>query len=125
MLSAALLDTVDTIADVQLANGMIPWYPGGHADPWNHVEAAMALTLGGRRAEAEHAYQWLAASQHRDGSWFTYYLERGVEDRRLDTNVSAYVAVGSWHHYLATGDLGFLEAMFAVVEPAIAFALRL
>ena len=27
--------------------GMIPWFPGGHADPWNHVEAAMALDLGG------------------------------------------------------------------------------
>ena len=43
----------------QLPNGMIPWFPGGHADPWNHVEAAMALALGGRRAEAERAYDWL------------------------------------------------------------------
>ena len=33
---------------VQLADGMIPWFPGGHADPWNHVEAAMALTVGGQ-----------------------------------------------------------------------------
>ena len=39
--------------------GMIPWFPGGHADPWNHVEAAMALALGGRRTEAERAYDWL------------------------------------------------------------------
>ena len=34
--------TVDSIAEIQLPNGMIPWFPGGHADPWNHVEAAMA-----------------------------------------------------------------------------------
>ena len=40
--------TVDAIAEWQLPNGMVPWYPGGHADPWNHVEAAMALALGGR-----------------------------------------------------------------------------
>ena len=31
-----------SIAEWQLPNGMIPWFPGGHADPWNHVEAAMA-----------------------------------------------------------------------------------
>ena len=35
--------TASTIAEWQLPNGMIPWFPGGHCDPWNHVEAAMAL----------------------------------------------------------------------------------
>ena len=40
--------TVDAIAEIQLADGMIPWFPGGHCDPWNHVEAAMALSVGGR-----------------------------------------------------------------------------
>ncbi|HZA88133.1 MAG TPA: hypothetical protein VE466_14765, partial [Acidimicrobiales bacterium] len=44
--------TVDAIAEWQLPSGMVPWFPGGHADPWNHVEATMALTLGGRHAEA-------------------------------------------------------------------------
>ena len=48
--------TVDSIAAIQLPNGMIPWFPGGHADPWNHVEAAMALTLGGHHAAARQAY---------------------------------------------------------------------
>jgi len=50
-----LRQTVDAIAEWQLPSGMIPWFPGGHADPWNHVEAAMALTLGGRHAEAVQA----------------------------------------------------------------------
>ena len=45
-----LAATVDAIAEWQLPSGMIPWFPGGHADPWNHVEAAMALALGGRIA---------------------------------------------------------------------------
>ena len=54
VLSAADLQrTVEHIAQWQLPNGMIPWFPGGHADPWNHVEAAMALDLVGLRAEAE------------------------------------------------------------------------
>ena len=34
--------TVDAIAEWQLPTGMSPWFPGGHADPWNHIEAAMA-----------------------------------------------------------------------------------
>jgi len=56
--------TAGWIASVQLPSGMIPWYPGGHADPWNHVEAAMALSLTGRRAEAERAFDWLSATPH-------------------------------------------------------------
>ena len=43
--------TIDHIASVQLPSGMIPWFPGGHADVWNHSEAVMALALGGRRAD--------------------------------------------------------------------------
>ncbi|MGI8753010.1 MAG: hypothetical protein ACR2MN_11985 [Acidimicrobiales bacterium] len=38
------------------------------ADPWNHVEAAMALVVAGRVAEAEAAYAWLASTQLADGS---------------------------------------------------------
>jgi hypothetical protein len=41
--------TADSIAEVQLPDGMIPWFPGGHADPWNHVEAAMALAVTGHQ----------------------------------------------------------------------------
>ena len=66
--------TVDGIVEWQLPSGMIPWFPGGHADPWNHVEAAMALDLGGRRAEADRAYQWLVDLQRDDGSWHQYYI---------------------------------------------------
>ena len=30
---------------------MIPWFPGGHCDPWNHVECAMALDVVGLHDE--------------------------------------------------------------------------
>ena len=66
--------TAAHIADWQLPSGMIPWFPGGHADPWNHIEAAMALAIGEHRAEAEAAYQWLVDCQRPDGSWHQYYL---------------------------------------------------
>ena len=53
--AAELLETVDAIASVQLPDGNIPWFPGGHTDPWNMVEAAMALDLGGRHEESRAA----------------------------------------------------------------------
>jgi len=125
-----LLETVDAIAEWQLPNGMIPWFPGGHADPWNHVEAAMALALGGRTAEAERAYEWLVSKQRPDGAWHQYYCAnaRGqtvVEQDKLDANVCAYVAAGVWHHVLLHDDDGFAESMWPVVERAIDFVLDL
>jgi hypothetical protein len=117
---------VDSIAAVQLGDGMIPWFAGGHADPWNHVEAAMALDVGGRGPEAEAAYGWLAANQRPDGAWHQYYLPHSqVKVATLDANVTAYVATGVWHHFLSTADRGFLETMWPVVERAIGFVLDL
>jgi hypothetical protein len=116
--------TAESIASVQLASGMIPWFRGGHADPWNHVEATMALAVAGRTAEAERALDWLAGSQLPDGSWCNYYLAEGVEEPRRDLNVCAYVATGTWWHFLVTGDPGVLAEMWPVVDRALAFVLR-
>jgi hypothetical protein len=125
ILSAAeVLESGRSIAALQCADGMIPWFPAGHCDPWNHVEAAMALTVCGLVEEAERAFDWLAASQLADGSWFNYYLETGVEDSRLDTNVCAYVATGLWHHTLVTGDWTALDRHWPMVERAVDFVLR-
>ncbi len=124
--TAAELDrTVEAIAEWQLPSGMVPWSPGGHADPWNHVEALMALDLGGRRVEAERGYDWLAGHQRGDGAWHQYYLADRVEQDKLDANVCAYVAAGVWHHVLLTGDRGFAESMWPVVEAAVDFVLDL
>ncbi len=117
--------TADGLAEWQLPSGMIPWFPGGHADPWNHIEAAMALAVSGRVAEAEKAYQWLVDIQREDGSWHQYYLENKVEQDKLDANVIAYIAAGAWHQYLVTQDQGFLETLWPVVDKAIEFVLEL
>jgi hypothetical protein len=120
-----LAGTVEAIAEWQLPSGMIPWFPGGHADPWNHVEAAMALTLGGQIDAAHRAFDWLRVTQRPDGAWHQYYLADRVEQDKLDANVCAYVAAGVWHHYLCTGDRAFLEAHWPTVERAIDFVLDL
>lgn len=126
LLSAAEIeDTGGWIASLQLANGMIPWFGGGHADPWNHTEAAMALVVAGRVAEAEAAYAWLASTQMADGSWCLYHLAEGIEEPRRDPNVGAYVAAGVWWHYLETGDERLVRRMWPVVSAAVSFVLGL
>jgi hypothetical protein len=126
LLSAADLElTAAGMAEWQLGSGMVPWFPGGHADPWNHVEALMAFGVTGFHREAERGFQWLADIQRPDGSWHQYYLADRVEQDKLDANTIAYIATGVWHRYLLTGDRGFLESLWPVVERAVDFVLEL
>lgn len=122
---AQLRASVDAIASVQAPDGHIPWVPGGKADPWNMVEAAMALDVGGRHDDAARAYAWLAAHQLPTGGWYSYYVGDEVVDRTPDSNIAAYIAVGVWHHVLATDDVAFLRGMWPVVQRAIDFVLDL
>jgi hypothetical protein len=119
-------DTVDYIARVQQHDGAIPWYEGGAMDPWDHVEAAMGLAIGGRYDEAKQAYYWLKNNQLENGTWLAAYKNGEVEDgTRAESNFVAYVATGVWHYYLITRDFDFLETMWPVVENAMEFILRL
>ena len=114
--------TVERLAEWQLSDGMMPWYPGGHADPWNHVEALMALMLDGRKAEAEAGFAWLERLQHADGSWHQYYLAGGeVEEAKFDANCIAYVAAGLYHHWLLFEDRSFLDANWGMLSGAVDF----
>jgi hypothetical protein len=113
------------IAETQLPSGEIPWCQGQKTDPWDHVEAAMGLGIAGRREAARAAFEWLAGTQLPDGSWYSAYLQGRAHDRTRDANLSAYVAVGVYHHYLLTGDDCFLSAMWKTVRAAIDFALSL
>ena len=122
---AEVAATADRIVAVQLPSGMIPWFPGGHADPWNHVEALMALVVAGRVEEADAGYEWLRRTQHATGAWYHYYLAEGIESARLDANVCAYVAAGAWHRHLARGDRQWLAGMWPVIDAAIDFVVAL
>ena len=53
----------DLIARTQLPDGRIPWSTGAKTDPWDHVEAAMGLTIGGFLGRAREAFQWLRRQQ--------------------------------------------------------------
>ncbi|GAC1341583.1 MAG: prenyltransferase [Candidatus Dormibacteria bacterium] len=113
------------IARVQRRDGSIPWYDGGKLDPWDHVEAAMALDVGGRHGDALRAYRWLEEVQRPDGAWAAAYQDGAVTDPTLDANLTAYIATGVWLHLLATGDLGAVRSLFSCVQRAVGFVLEL
>ncbi|MFV0477971.1 MAG: prenyltransferase [Parahaliea sp.] len=125
-----LQPTVSFLLAEQRPSGEIPWFNGGHSDPWNHVEAAMGLSIGGELAAARRAYEWLRSQQLDDGSWWARY-QQGVPEAAADTaarresNFVAYIATGVWHHYLISADSDFLQAMWACVSRAIDFVLTL
>jgi hypothetical protein len=125
VLTARQLDrTVGSIAAVQQPSGALPW-PDGHTDPWDHVECAMALTLGGRLDEARAAYAWLRRLQEPDGAWRMKYDGEWVLDASVDSNQVAYVAVGVWQWWQVTGDRRLVDRMWPHVKRALNFVLDL
>ena len=119
-----LLQSAHHLEALQTATGMIPWFPGGHCDPWNHVEAAMALDVAGLHDAAERAYDWLIDIQRPDGTWHNYYVADGERDDtpsvdKIDTNVCAYIATGALHHWRCTADRSFVDNIWPTVERAL------
>ncbi|WP_280509819.1 prenyltransferase [Nocardia farcinica] len=112
-----------SIAAAQEPTGAIPWFPGGHTDPWDHVESAMALTVTGFRDEAVAAYRWSAETQRPDGSWPRQFRAGVVEDGGAETNFCAYLATGVYHHVLCTGDLNLAVELWPTVRAAVDFVL--
>lgn len=113
------------IMKIQKESGEIPWSLGGKTDPWDHVESAMGLSVAGEIAAAERAYAWMAAAQLPDGSWWSAVRDGVVEDGTRETNFAAYLAVGVWHHYLITGDAGFLWRLWPTVEAGLDYAVAM
>ena len=88
------------IVSCQEKNGAIAWEPSSKIDPWDHVESAMGLDVLGFEESSKKAYEWLIDSQESDGSWFSEYKKEKVTNVRKETNFTAYIGTGAWHHYL-------------------------
>lgn len=113
------------IAGVQLESGEIPWHHGGKTDPWDHVESAIGLSIGGYIEEARRAFEWLASTQLPDGSWYSAYRQGVPEDVTRESNQSSYIAVGVFHNYLITQDRAFLEYIWPTVSAGVDYAVNL
>ena len=103
------------IADQQAPDGALPWSAAAQLDPWDSVEAAMALDVGGRHDRAAAAYRWLAARQRADGSWASEYRDGAESAPAAESNHAGYLAVGTWHSWLAARD----EALVMDLWPAV------
>jgi hypothetical protein len=123
--AAEVRRTGDAIARAQQRSGAVPWFPGGHTDPWDHVQSAMALTVAGHVAAAVRAYEWSRAAQRDDGSWAARYVGDEVVDASTDANFCAYLATGVWHHWCVTRDRAFVRRMWPAVHRAIEAVLAL
>ncbi|OBL09278.1 prenyltransferase [Mycobacterium sp. 1245499.0] len=115
--------TALSIAAAQESTGAIPWFEGGHTDPWDHIECAMALTTAGLLEPARAAFDWSRRTQRSDGSWPIQFRSGVIEDDNSDSNFCAYIGAGVWHHVLVTGDESFAAEMWPVVHKAIDFVI--
>lgn len=115
----------ESIARVQRDNGEIPWHVGGKTDPWDHIEAAVGLSIGGYFEQSRRAFEWLASIQMQDGSWYSSYKDGIPEDTTKESNQSSYIAVGVFHYYLVTQDRPFLEYIWPTVSAGIDYAVNL
>jgi hypothetical protein len=111
-----LRQTVAAIAAEQLPDGSLPWSRGEQLDPWDSVEAAMALDVGGEHARAAAAYGWLASVQRPDGSWAAEYRRGRATDAAVESNHAGYLAVGIWHSWLCTSDETLVERLWPCVR---------
>lgn len=113
----------DYILNCQLESGAIPWFDGGRLDPWDHTEAAMALSIAGHTHAAKKAYEWLAKNQNTDGSWYSSYFsapaEHPLDVYKVESNFIAYPATGLWHYYLITQDKHFVLGVYPSIKKAI------
>ncbi|HET7388293.1 MAG TPA: prenyltransferase [Nocardioidaceae bacterium] len=121
----AVARTAASIAAVQEPDGAIPTTAGGATDAWNHVEAAMALLVGGQPDAAGHAYDWCLSTQRGDGSWPTRLIAGTVEDASAESNMAGYLAVGVWHHWLVRRDQAFVRRMWPAVHRALELVVAL
>ena len=118
-------DTAKAIAAMQEPWGAVPWTTGEHVDIWNHVEAAMAMLAGGQVEAAERAYEWVPTMQRADGSWPMKIVGGVADDERGEVNMSAYFAVGLWHHWLVRRDIRFVTRHWPSVRAGLDFVVSL
>ena len=95
-----VLATGAAIVGMQEDSGALPWFPGGHTDPWDHIESAMALSVTGFHAEAEAAYDWSRRHQRAEDRGPSAPSRAGSKTR---TSIATSVPISRWGCGITTG----------------------
>jgi hypothetical protein len=117
--------TAQWIAGHQQSSGEILWSADGKSDPWDHVHAAMGLTVLGRFDAARAAYRFLARVQEPSGAFAAERVGGHVTRVSHESNHAAYLATGLWHYYCATQDAALLSELWPTLERAIDWVVSL
>ncbi len=123
--AAEIAATGRSIVDVQEPSGAIPWSAGEHTDVWNHLESAMGLTAVGETEAATLAFEWARSVQRSDGSVPMKIVQGEIEDASGETNMSSYLAVAVWHHWLVHRELAFVRRYWPHVRAGLNYAVDL
>ena len=121
-----MLATAESIAAVQRPDGMIPWFEGGHCDPWNHVESAMALSVAGLDDEASLGLSVAGADPAPRGGLVQLlpgrFRREGSSARHECLRLCRHRRVAPLRLYRRISD--FFEELWPVVDRALGFVLR-
>jgi hypothetical protein len=85
----------------------------------------MALDVGGAHDRAVAAYRWLAGRQRPDGSWAAEYRDGTESAPAAESNHAGYLAVGTWHSWLATGDARLVTELWPAVRSGLDLVTRM
>ncbi|KQR93947.1 MAG: hypothetical protein J0I33_11190 [Microbacterium ginsengisoli] len=85
---------------------------------------ALALDSAGHHAEADKYFRWLAGVQYTDGSFGTTYdtwTGQHVSFVEPELDSVGIFLIGSYRHWLQTGDNGFRDAVWPALQKAANF----
>jgi hypothetical protein len=85
----------------------------------------MALDVGREHQRAAAAYRWLAARQRPDGSWAAEYRDGAEHAPAAESNHAGYLAVGTWHSWLVSGDDGLVADLWPAVRRGLDLVTRM
>jgi hypothetical protein len=85
----------------------------------------MALDVGGEHERAAAAYRWLAARQRADGSWASEYRGSREAAPAAESNHAGYLAVGTWHSWLSSGDEALVTGLWPAVRRGLDLVTRM
>ena len=111
-------ETAASIAAMQEPDGRDPWTAASTPTSGTTSRPPWRWSSAGSSRPPSAPTAGCARTQRHDGSWPMSSSPAGQGPQR-ETNMSAYLAVGVWHHWLVRRDEAFVRGMWPVVRRAL------